>query len=260
LAIRRELLGAPGDGLEILGWAVAHQGRYGEARSMIESSARAFEVRGAWFGSQIASSFLGVVEAHLARYAQAREIGQVCLESSRQVGSQWMIAVFLHVRAMAALGAGEVEEAWQCLEESLAIYKGSVVREYESWTLAFPGYAAQKLGRLAEARQCFVRALRMAAEIRSLWALLYTLPGVAALLADQSGRGTPDVERAVEVYALAARYPFVANSRWFEDVAGVDVAAAAEALPPEVVAAAQERGRAADPWEVAEELLRELQG
>ena len=94
----------------------------------------------------------------------------------------------------------------------------------------------------------------MAAEIRSLWALLYTLPGVAALLADQG-----EVERAVEVYALAARYPFVANSRWFEDVAGKDVAAAAEALPPEVVAAAQERGRAADPWAVAEELLRELE-
>jgi hypothetical protein len=35
----------------------------------------------------------------------------------------------------------------------------------------------------------------------------------------------------------------VANSRWFEDVAGREIAGAAEALPLEVVAVAQERGR-----------------
>jgi len=51
----------------------------------------------------------------------------------------------------------------------------------------------------------------------------------------------------------------VANSRWFEDVAGREIAAAAEALPPEVVAAAQERGRARDLWATVEELLDELQ-
>jgi hypothetical protein len=83
---------------------------------------------------------------------------------------------------------------------------------------------------------------------------------VACLLADRSGRSTPDVERAVEVYALAARYPFVAHSRWFEDVAGKRIsAAAAEALPPDMVAAAQERGRERDLWAVAEELLGELE-
>jgi predicted ATPase len=253
LAIRRELLGAPGDGLEVLGWAVAHQGRYEEARSMIESSVRAFEDRGAWDGHRTASIFLGVVEAHLARYAQAREIGRLCLESCRQM------AFFLAVLGMAALGAGEAEVAWRLLEESVAIYQESEIGTWQSWALALPGYAARKLGRLRQARQRFVRALRMASEIKSLLSLLYALPGVAALLADRSGRSTPDVERAVEVYALATRYPFVANSRWFEDVAGVDVAAAAEALPPEVVAAAQARGRAADPWAMAEELLRELE-
>jgi hypothetical protein len=67
------------------------------------------------------------------------------------------------------------------------------------------------------------------------------------------------VERAVEVYALASRYSAVANSRWFEDIAGKHIAAAATILPPDVVAAAQERGRARDLWATMEELLAELE-
>ena len=65
------------------------------------------------------------------------------------------------------------------------------------------------------------------------------------------------MERAVELYATASCHGIVANSRWFEDVAGKHIAAAAQSLPPEVVAAAQERGRARDLWETARELLDE---
>ena len=66
------------------------------------------------------------------------------------------------------------------------------------------------------------------------------------------------MECAVELYAMALRQPFVAHSHWFEDTVGWHVAAAAEALPPEVVAAARERGRARDLWATAHELVAEL--
>jgi hypothetical protein len=62
----------------------------------------------------------------------------------------------------------------------------------------------------------------------------------------------------VELYALASRYPLVANSRWFEDVAGRHIAAVAASLPPDVVAAAQARGRARDLEATVTELLVEL--
>jgi hypothetical protein len=62
----------------------------------------------------------------------------------------------------------------------------------------------------------------------------------------------------VEIYALASRYPYVANSQWFEDIAGKQITAVAATLPPEVVAAAQERGRARDLQETVAELLVEL--
>jgi hypothetical protein len=82
---------------------------------------------------------------------------------------------------------------------------------------------------------------------------MIALPAIALLLADQG-----ENERAVEFYALASCYPVVANSRHFEDLAGRHIAAVAAALPPDAVAAAQERGRARDLWDTAAELLVEL--
>jgi len=57
---------------------------------------------------------------------------------------------------------------------------------------------------------------------------------------------------------LASRYRYVANSRWFKDIARRHIAAVAATLPPDVVTAAQERGRARDLWATAAELLTEL--
>jgi hypothetical protein len=68
------------------------------------------------------------------------------------------------------------------------------------------------------------------------------------------------VTQAVELYALAWRYPVVSNSRWYEDIAGRELAAAAAGLPAEVAVAAQESGRARDLWNTARELLDELGG
>jgi hypothetical protein len=78
---------------------------------------------------------------------------------------------------------------------------------------------------------------------------------MALLLADQG-----ENERAVELYALASRYPLVAKSRWFADVAGRQIAAVAAALPAGRVAVLQERGRARDLEATAAELLAELSG
>ena len=83
----------------------------------------------------------------------------------------------------------------------------------------------------------------------------------AALLVASAGEvGPAQRERAVEIYALASRYPFVANSRWFYDVFGRHIDAIAANLPPEVAEAARERGRARDLQATVKELLVELEG
>ena len=83
---------------------------------------------------------------------------------------------------------------------------------------------------------------------------VFPISGIALLLGDA---GEP--ERAVELYALASSYPFVANSRWFEDVFGQHIEAVAATLPPDVAEAARERGRARDLQATVKELLVKLE-
>jgi hypothetical protein len=64
----------------------------------------------------------------------------------------------------------------------------------------------------------------------------------------------------VELYALASRHGFVANSRWFEDVAGHRLSVVTESLPDETADAAQARGEGLDLWETIALVLQELQG
>ena len=99
----------------------------------------------------------------------------------------------------------------------------------------------------------------MAKEAGIFIPVIHALPGMALLLADAGKYARSEKERAIELYALASRFPFVANSRWFEDVAGKRIAAVAATLPPDVVAAAQERGRARELDATVAELLVELE-
>jgi hypothetical protein len=117
--------------------------------------------------------------------------------------------------------------------------------------LATLSVVSQRLDRIEQARQQVCEALRLSAAMHAPFA-----PAAAALLLADEGQ----LERAVEVYALASRHPVVANSRWCEDVVGKKITAVAATLPPEVVAAAQERGQARDLRATAEELLEEWEG
>jgi len=66
------------------------------------------------------------------------------------------------------------------------------------------------------------------------------------------------IERAVEIYALAAQNPFVASSRWFKDVVGNQISTLAATLPEAVATAARERGQARDLDATVIGLLSEL--
>jgi hypothetical protein len=69
-----------------------------------------------------------------------------------------------------------------------------------------------------------------------------------------------EAERAVELYALISCVPIVSYWRWIEDVAGRHIAAAAASLSPDVVAAAEARGRVRDMNATVAEILAEFGG
>jgi hypothetical protein len=120
--------------------------------------------------------------------------------------------------------------------------------------------AAFGLGRRKDARAHLFDALDIVVEISAFIPLLDVLPVIPVVLVnEQEGQADPRLmERALELYALARTQPYIAKSQLIEDVAGQHIKAATAILPPEVIEAAHERGRALDWWQTAEGLLAEL--
>jgi tetratricopeptide (TPR) repeat protein len=118
------------------------------------------------------------------------------------------------------------------------------------------GFVERGLGNRRQAREHYGEALRTAIQRgASIFDLQWVGALAALLLADEG-----NAERALELYTLLSGHPHVANSQWFEDFAGKHIAAVAVTLPPDVVAAAQARGRARDLQATLKELLDELEG
>jgi hypothetical protein len=177
------------------------------------------------------------------------------LKVAREAADQRGIACSLMLPSAAALANGAFAEARGYLHEAVEIGREFCAYPWAGTQaagemLATLAYAERGNGDTAKTREHLREALEKATEIREFCALITALPAAALLLADEG-----QAERAVEIYALASRYAYVANSQWFEDVAGKQIAAVASTLPPDVVAAAQERGHALDLWATAQELL-----
>jgi tetratricopeptide (TPR) repeat protein len=270
-------------GLTLLGGTLVFLGKYAEGHSWMEEGVT-IDIDLGFSNSAVSySSYLGIANLHLGRYKQAHALGQMGLDVFRKDGRRRETGHCLLVLGSVMLlpeecrpGCGEktsntaesvlrpskagfeearetYAEAQSLLQESIAIYQDIGHRDARGVALATLGYAARGSGSLRRASQHLRDALRIATECGAFRSLLYALPAVALRLADLDEK-----ERAVELYALASRYPLVANSRWFEDVAGRHVSAVAATLPPDVVAAAQERGRQRDLWATGKELLAEL--
>jgi tetratricopeptide (TPR) repeat protein len=229
-------------------------GKFVEARSGFEREAALSGELGLRIKFASNTLFLTFCELNLGRYEQAHTLAQANLARCGEAGYRLWTGWALMLAGIVALARGEPAEARRQLADGVRVLRSAAKGMALAVTLAAWGYADRALGRPLEAEQHLCEAVQMALEGVTPWfTLMYALPGAALLLAD---RGS--VERAIEVYSLALCHPYVANSQWFEDVASKHIVAAAATLPPDVVAAAQERGRAQDLWATAEELLSEF--
>jgi predicted ATPase/DNA-binding SARP family transcriptional activator len=228
-------------------------GRFDEAHQLIDEGEAIFADLGWRDRIALSGAVRGYARMHQGQYGQARALADAALAIAREVGHRPSIAFALAMLGETALAEERYDGIEDLLEEAVAIDDEIAHREGTSWALPTLGYALRALGQPSRAWHHLSTALRVGAEIGSFPLLVTPLPGIAMLLADQG-----ETERAVELYALASRYPTGARSRWYEDVVGRHIAAAAATLPPDVVAAAQERGRARDLAATVAELLAEL--
>jgi tetratricopeptide (TPR) repeat protein len=256
LAFAREMGGRAGiaTGLYSAGLAFVWLGKLNEAHSMLEENLAIVDDLGIRLYIANVNVALGYAKMHLGQYERARAHMQTGLACLREYGEpQWAIGLSLFALGSVALAGEAHAEAWQLLEECVAVFRQIGRQDEMGRALAALGYAARGLGQLPQARQHLCEALQTVADIGAFIPFVLALPAVALLLADRG-----EVERAVELHGLASRYPLVANSCWFEDVAGKHIAAVAATLPPKVVAAAQEPGQARDLNATVAELLVQL--
>jgi tetratricopeptide (TPR) repeat protein len=151
------------------------------------------------------------------------------------------------------LAKGELDKAVNDLEKGTAILRDIGANDYLCFALASLSCAYFESGDFSRAEMLFPETLNLALSQEMNMFLGAVFPPMALLLMRNGA-----VEKGVELYALACREPYVANSRWYNDVFGRFIAEAAAALSPEVVEAARERGRGLDLWETAERLPQEL--
>ena len=256
LAIRREigdLVGIAHVSLD-LGMTLSFLGEFAEAHSLREETLAIYIDQGVRDKTAMAHIRLAYSKQHLGQYEELRTHAQIGLSLSREIGDQRGIGLSLITLSVPAVIEEKYAEAQVLLQECVAVLQTIEGAGEMGWALAMLGYMERGQGQLAQARRHLSQALRTGTGIMSTPTSLVVLPAISLLLADQGEK-----ERAVELYALAARYPWVNHNCFIEDLAGKHIAAVAATLPPDVVAAARERGRARDLQATLAELLVELE-
>ncbi|MEZ4861155.1 MAG: BTAD domain-containing putative transcriptional regulator [Caldilineaceae bacterium] len=237
----------------LLGVGYLYGGKFEEAQRLYEEEMSIWQDFGNRARTASASAKLAEATLHLGHYAQARVYATSALQLAQAVDDSGRISYALWHLGFAVLGEGACLEAEQLLAESIAIHQRLGIRAREHDVLATFGFASLAAGKVNQAQQALRAVLEMALENRFFGT---SVEGICLAACVSAVQEKP--EQAVELYALARRYPYIANSCGFADAAGPHIAVAIELLPAEVVAAAQARGRALDRWATVAALVEQL--
>ncbi len=244
----------------VLGWHWINQGKLQEARSLYNDILLDYgDLNFTRNGVSKIHAYAGLPDLYLGEYQAVRSKAKNAIELYKEVkdnSASFHAALVIDILGRVTLAEESYAEAESMFQDCLITFQTYEARASISKALTGLGFAARGLSQISRAQAYFYQALRVALRVAmniKYGSLVHALSGIALLFADQG-----EVERAVELYALASTYGIVANSKWFADIAGDEIAAVAVGLPAEVVEATKVRGRALDLWETADELLVEL--
>lgn len=252
LELIQQIGSSPSTVKNVLAYTLLWQGEIAEAQLLLKESLAYSQEYGIVLDEIRACRYIGEVLIHTGHYQQAYELTDRALHISREVSNR-------HDEGMTYSTLGRLVLVELSYFKAQALFAESARFLREVWpnfvgiALAGQGLTACRLSQITQAHQLFSEALASAVSIRVYLAVVFTLPAVALFLAT-IGR----VVRAVEVWEMMKRHPFVASSQWFEDVVGRELEGVTASLPPEVAEAARDRGRNLDLWETAAVLLAEL--
>jgi hypothetical protein len=152
--------------------------------------------------------------------------------------------------SLTAYGQGKYAEARQLGRHGYDLFEELGHRWGMGASLCRIGFAALGLRRGREAKTCFHKALELAAGMQHVPLILYSLAGMASLLAEEGKE-----VQAVELLALVEEHPQTPPTyldiaeRWFSDME--------TRLPREALSAARDRGGASELKAIVEAVLRD---
>jgi tetratricopeptide (TPR) repeat protein len=236
-----------------LGWLGATRmqaGRFSEAEEPLRECVALHRELGMWgYGARWAFS-LAQVYIHQGRYDEARALAERIIVETKEMDSGRGTFLGLALFGEVALATGAFAEADRCLRESAEAAAAYTKDRYQHGQLAVLGLAARGLGRPVEAARLLRSALSETGAVHRFPVQMVALVGFSLLYADEG-----QAERAVELFSLASRYGFVANSIWLQDIVGGTLTAAAAGLSPDELRAARERSARLDLGDTVGQLL-----
>jgi tetratricopeptide (TPR) repeat protein len=225
-------------------WALCAQGKFGQARDEIDVGIAIMDERNDL--DIVVRALYSICSVHFDDGSLARSL---LSDLSAKIGptpttnQRGLMEV---VQGRLALVAGDRKIARHHFEQALEKFRRIEHIVYTIWFSA-------DLALTVRTRDVLYQAIDGILS-KDAFSFVHWLLPAAALTYLEEG----DVERAVELYALAETYPAIAKSIWYQKVAGTEIADSAEMLSPQIVAAAKERGRERDALQTLEELRNEL--
>ena len=255
LTLCRQLDNLPGiaAGLDGLGIMDLFLGRYEMAQAKFEEGLVILNDLGDQKHIGLVNIWLGIALCMQSHYQQALAKGRFGLSLVEAADDLYGIGHAGLLLGYVNLVLGQVVDAKASLQTSIDIFQQLGQRDELSQAWAWLGYVALNSGQIEAAQTYLAHCLQIALKVRTILPVLEALPAAARLLCRHE-----EPVLAIEIYALAMTSPMLAKSTLIEDLAGKHITARAEVLPPEIVAAAQERGRQRDLWETTAELLAQF--
>lgn len=255
LAMNREMSRIVGvaNTLVALGYGILFSGKFHEGFTIAQEYLLICQNLGNRPALARAQSLLATISLYLGRYEDALEHALTSLHLSKEVNDLARVSFGLWNLGDIMLARRAYSEAEEYLQESISIHREIAFQGRLNDVLTSLGFVAYGLDQIPLLHRCLTEALEMSVDDRIWFTAIKCIP-LAALLALTQGQA----EQAVELYALGLCVPHIANSPWYEEVAGRHVQTAAQVLPPLVVDLAQGRGRARDLWMTVEEVLETL--
>jgi tetratricopeptide (TPR) repeat protein len=237
-----------------LGMPLTWIGRIAVADAVREETLALYEVQGQPEQIALAHVRLATSKLHIGQFEAAEHHARIGLELCRKVDNQRGVGLALWLLALYSNNAGEIDRAESLLHESLAIFLMVEGAAEIGWVYSVFAIVTHRQGRPAAAKHYLFESLRIAFGVFGLTTIQIGICAYLHLLADEGQE-----ERAVEMGALLEKHPLTRTSVGIRLIYAERLAEIRAALPANVVAEAETRGRARDFHETAAEILAELE-